>query len=104
MAEKSYYIEFTFTEKQTQVRREAIVEVPRDVVRRKQTELIDDRRVKAVALDLARGVALTAFSANAERVIWPYDEDALWHNERVSLMEKRACDHEENGMRVWRIA
>ena len=106
MTEKSYYIEFRFiSQKERHIRREAVVEVPKDLVRRKQTELINgNRREKAVALDLARGVALAAFSAGAERVVSPYDEDALWYDDRPSLMEKRACDHEENGVRVWRIA
>ena len=105
MAEKSYYIEFTFAPKQeTDIRREAVVEVPKDLVRRKQTELInEDRREKAVALDLARVVALAAFSTTAERVAWPYDEYALWYDDRPSPMDQRACDHEENGVRVWRI-
>jgi hypothetical protein len=63
MTEKSYYIEFRFTPKQRDVRREAILEVPNDLVRRTQTELMNkDRREKAIVLDLAREVALAAFS------------------------------------------
>jgi hypothetical protein len=55
MTEKSYYIEFRFTPKQRDVRREAILEVPNDLVRRTQTELMNkDRREKAIVLDLAR--------------------------------------------------
>ena len=63
MTEKSYYIELTFTSKQTHIRWQAVVEAPNPFVLRKQTELIDkDRREKAVALDLAREVALATFS------------------------------------------
>jgi hypothetical protein len=105
MTEKSYYIEFRFTPKQRDVPREAIVEVPNDLVRCTQTELINkDRRGKAIALDLAREVALAAFSTGEGRLYRPYDEDALWYDDRPPLIDTRACDHEENGLRVWRIA
>jgi hypothetical protein len=106
MTEKFYYIEFKFIpKKERHIHREAVVEVPKELVRRKQTELINgNRREKGVALDLARGVALAAFSTGAELVVWPYDEDALWYDDPPSLMGERACDHEENGVRVWRIA
>jgi hypothetical protein len=105
MAEKSYYIELTFTSKQAHIRWQAVVEVPDAFVLRKQTELINkDRREKAVALNLARKVALSAFSAGASRVVRPYDEDALWYDDRPSLMDERACHYEENGIKVWRIS
>jgi hypothetical protein len=106
MAEKFYYIGFKFIpKKERRIRREAVVEVPKELVRRKETQFINgDRREKGVALDIAREVALAAFSTGAERVVWPYDEDALWYDDRPSLMGGRVCDHEENGVRVWRIA
>jgi hypothetical protein len=106
MAEKFYYIAFRFiVKKESHLPREAVVEIPKELVRRKQEELINgDRRDKGVALDLARGVALAAFSTGTQRVAWPYDEDALWYDDRPFLMGERACDHEENGVRVWRTA
>ena len=106
MAEEFYYIEFKFIpKKERHIRREAVVEVSKELVRYKHTELINgSRREKGIALDLARGVALAVFSTGAERVDWPYDEDALWCDDRPSLLGQRACDHEENGIRVWRIA
>jgi hypothetical protein len=104
MAEKSYYVEFAFTSKQTHVRWQAVVEVPNVLVLRKQTESINNgRREKAVALNLGREVALAAFSG-ANSVIGPYHEDALWYDDRPSLMDERTCDHEQNGIRVWRIS
>jgi hypothetical protein len=103
--QKYYYIEFRFTPKQRDVRREAIVGVPNDLVRRRQTELTNKvRKEKAVALDLAREVALAAFSTDEGRLFGPYDEDALWYDDRPSLIDERAYDHEENGVRVWPIA
>jgi hypothetical protein len=104
MTKKSYYIELAFTSKQAHMRWQAVVEVPNAFVLRKQTELVNkDRREKAVALDLAREVALAAFSG-AKRIVGPYHEDALWYDDRPSLLDERACDHEENGIRVWRIS
>jgi hypothetical protein len=103
MAEKFYYVEFKFIpKKERHIHRDAVVEVPKDLVRR---ELINgNQREKKVALDLARAVALTALSAGAVWIPWPYDEDALWCDDRPSLIGERACDYEENGVRVWRIS
>jgi hypothetical protein len=103
MAEKSYYVEFAFTSKQTHVRWQAFVEVPNDLVRSNQPVLTNNsRREKSVALDLGREVALAAFSG-ANSVVGPHHEDALWYDDRHPVMDKRACDHEQNGIRVWRI-
>jgi hypothetical protein len=33
-------------------------------------------------------------------VVWPYHEDALCYDDQPFLMDERACDHEENGIRV----
>jgi hypothetical protein len=100
-----YYIEFKFISKiERHIHRDAIVEVPKDL-RREQTQLINgNRREKNVALDLARAVALAALSTGAAWIAWPYDEDALWCDDRPSLIGERACDYEENGVRVWRIS
>ena len=83
----------------------AIVEVLIDVVHRKQSELVNQNlREKTIALDLARQAALSTFAIGGEQVSWPYDEDALWYEERPSVMDERPCDHEENGVQVWKIA
>jgi hypothetical protein len=102
MAEKSY-VEFAFTSKQTQCRWQAAVEVPNILVRHNHAELMNNsRREKSVALDLGREVALAAFSG-ANSVVGPHHEDALWYDDRPPVMDERACDHEQNGIRVWRI-
>ena len=104
MAEKSYYVELTFTSKETHFRWQAVVEVPNTFVLPRQTELVNkDKKEKAVALDLARKVAVAAFSG-AQRVVGTYHEDAVWYDDRPSLMDERVCDHGEGGVRVWRIA
>ena len=104
MAEKSYYVEFAFTSKQTHLRWQAVVEVPTILVQRDHAKLMNNsRREKSVALDLGREVALTAFS-DAKSVVGPYHEDALWYDDRPSLMDERNCDHQQNGIRVWRFS
>ena len=83
----------------------AVVEVPKDLVQRKQSEIINDHRSwKAIALDLARRAALGTFPTVEERVVGLYHEDAIWYHERPLVMNERPCDHEENGTRAWRIA
>jgi hypothetical protein len=102
MTEKFYYIEFKFIpKKEGHIHRDAVVEVPKDLVGREQTQLMNwNRKEKKAALDLARAVALASFSTGAAWIAWPYDEDALWCDDRPSLMGERACDYEENGVRV----
>jgi hypothetical protein len=83
---------------------EAAVEVPKGLVQRKQSELINENsREKAIALDFARRAALAIFSTGVEPIVWPYDEEALWCEDRHPVMNERPCDHEENGTRAWRV-
>ena len=66
--------------------------------------LNENLREKAIALDLARSAALRTFSTLPEGVASPYDEDAIWCEDRLAVMNERPCDHEENGTRAWRMA
>jgi hypothetical protein len=82
----------------------AIVEVPKDLVQRKQSEIINENpREKAIALDLARRAALGTFLTVEERVVGLYHEDAIWCENRPPIMNERPCDNEDNGTRAWRI-
>ena len=82
----------------------AVVEVPKDLVQRKQSEIINENpREKAIALDLARRAALGTFPTVEERVVGLYHEAAIWYEDRPPVMNERTCDHEENGTRAWRI-
>ena len=81
------------------------VEVPKDLVRRKRSERLDENlREKAIALDLARSAALSAWAAGGERPEWSYHEHVVWCEDRPRVMNDRPCYHEENGIRVWRLA
>jgi hypothetical protein len=83
----------------------AVVEVPKDLVQRKQSEIINaNPSEKAIALDLARRVALGTFPTVQERVEGLDHEDAIWYENRPPVMNEQPCDHEENGARAWRIA
>jgi hypothetical protein len=55
-------------------------------------------------LILAGKPALAALSTGAEPVVWPCDEDALWYEDRPYVMDEKSHDHEENGVKVWKIA
>jgi hypothetical protein len=82
----------------------AIVEVFKDLVHRKQSESANQNfRDRTIALDLARQAALSTFATGGEEVSRPYDEDALWYEERPYVMDERPCDHEEDGIKVWKI-
>ncbi len=85
--------------------REAVVEVPKDLVQRRQSQAANKRlRESVIALGLARSAALDTFAAGADPIAGPYDEDALWYEDRPSIMNERPRDYEENGIMVWRLA
>jgi len=73
-------------------------------VQRTQSEIINENpREKVIVLDLARRAALATFSTGPERIVWPYDEDALWCADRHPVMYERPCDYEDNGTKAWKI-
>jgi hypothetical protein len=88
---------------------EIVVEVPRGSLKQRQSVLVgQDFTEKAIALDLARDVALktaTPFPAIGEGAAGLYDEDRpIWYEYRHRVMNQRPCDHEERGIRAWKIA
>lgn len=85
---------------------EAIVEVPKDLVQRRQAETINaNPREKVIVLDLAKRAALGSFPSVPERAVGLYDEDQpIWYEDRPPVMNERPCDNEQNGTRAWRIA
>jgi hypothetical protein len=88
----------TFTDE-----RELLIEVSKDLVKRESKSISENLR-EVVALDLARRAALGTFPTEAERVVGLYYEDPPnWYPDRPQVMNERVCDHEENGIRAWRI-
>jgi hypothetical protein len=112
MSKQFFYIQLKFTPKTGNQavpitrQREAVVEVPRYLVQRKQAGAKSENSgQESIALDLARRVAFGAFPTAAERIPVLYDEDPpTWREDRPYVMNERVCDYEENGTRAWRIA
>ena len=71
---------------------EAVVEVPKDLVERKQSASKNENlREKVIGLDLARRAALGTFSTGADRVAALFDEDTpIWYENRPYVMNERA--------------
>jgi hypothetical protein len=110
MSSRFFYVQLKFTPKiradslPRNKQHGAVVEVPTDLVQRKQSAIINDnRRVKAIALDLARRAALGTFPTVEERVIGLYHEDVIWYEHQPAVMNERPCDNEEDGIRAWKI-
>jgi hypothetical protein len=107
MNNRFFYLQLKFTPKighSFTDQREVVVEVRKDVVQRK-SESIKECLTEVIAVGLARSAALGTFSNEAERAIDLYDEDPpIWYyDRRPPVIYKRPCDHEENGIKAWRI-
>jgi hypothetical protein len=110
MCDQFFYLQLNFIPKtgsrtaRVTGQHQVAVEISRDLVRSKRSMLLNENlREKAIALDLARGAALRAFSTFAQGVASPYDADAVWCEDKLAVMNERPCDHEENGTRAWRM-
>ena len=111
MSSQFFYVQLKFSPKigtdrmPVTKQHEAVVEVPRDLVERKQAEdASENSREKLIVLELARRAALGTFPTVTERVIGLYDEDPpIWYEDRPHVMNERRCDNEENGTRAWRV-
>ena len=106
MSDQFFYLQLKFTPKIGHTftdEREVLVEIPKKLVQRK-SESVNESLKEVIALDLAKSAALSTFPTDAERVVDLYDEDPpIWYSDRPPIMNERPCDHEENGIRTWRI-
>ena len=106
MSDQFFYFQLKFTPKIGHTfthQREVIVEVPKDLVQCK-SESINESLKEVIALGLAKNAALGTFPTEAERVVDLYEEDPpIWCPDRLPIMNERPCDHEENGIRAWKI-
>jgi hypothetical protein len=111
MSEQFLYPQFNFTSKAKAGKIEAIeqcqvvVEVPKDLVPSEHSKsLTGTTEEKIFALGIARMTALGTFPQIGERVNEMYEEGVpLWREERHPVMNERPCDHEDSGIRAWRI-
>ena len=110
MSEHFFYVDLKFIPKIVTLtvtilrQREVVVEVSKRLVQHSQSKLLNENPgEKAIALDLARRVAVDTFPTVAGRILGLYDEAApTWHEQRHHVMNERPYDHEENGTRAWR--
>ena len=106
MSDQFFYLQLKFTPKIGHTftdEREVFVEIPKKLVQRR-SESVNESLKEVIALDLAKSAALSTFPTDAERGLDLYDEDQpIWYSDRPPIMNERPCDHEENGMRTWRI-
>jgi hypothetical protein len=115
MSEQFFYVHLKFTPKSISLAapigspHEIVVEVPKGLLKQRQSDVVgQDFTEKATPLDLARDVALqtaSPFPAIGERAAGLYDEDPpIWYEYPHRVMNQRPCDHEERGIRAWKIA
>jgi len=115
MSKQFFYVHLKFTPKSISLAapignpHEIVVEVPRELLNQRHSDLAGKGFTeKAIALNLARDVALktaSPFPAIGERAAGLYDEDPpIWYEDRHRVMNQRPCDHEERGIRAWKIA
>jgi hypothetical protein len=106
MSAKFFYLQLKFTPKMGHTftdKREVVVEVPKNLVQRK-SDLTNESFKEVIALGLAKSAALGTFLTEAERVVDLYEEGPpIWYPDRLPIMNERPCDHEENGIRAWKI-
>jgi hypothetical protein len=111
MSEQFVYVHLKFTPKSVSLAapigspHEIVVEVPRRLLNQRQSDLVgQDFTEKAIALDVALKTA-TPFPVIGKRAAGLYDEDPpIWYEYRHRVMNQRSCDHEERGIRAWKIA
>ena len=115
MSAQFFYVHLKLTPKSVSLEapigspHEVVVEVPRGSLNQRVSDLVGQGFTeKAIALDLARDVALktaSPFPAIGERAAGLYDEDPpIWYDYPHRVMNQRPCDHEESGIRAWKIA
>jgi hypothetical protein len=112
MSKQFLYAQLNFTHKTnegaivTAHQCEVVVEVPKDLIHCEHPESpTGNDEEKIIALEIARVSALGTFPTIDERTAVVHDAGSpIWHEDRPHVMNERACDHEENGIRAWRIA
>ena len=106
MGDRFFYLQLKFTPKIGHTftdERELVIEVPKDLVQRRSKSINENLR-EVIALDLAKSAALGTFPTESERALNLYDEASpIWYHDRPPVMNERPCDHEEDGIRAWRI-
>ena len=107
MSEQFFYPEFRLLPKSglamlpVSEAREVVLEVPRKLIEDWKRENPEQKLCdQAIAADIARVVAADAIFSFPS--LAPYEFDVpMWLEERHPVMNARACDHHDNGIRAW---
>jgi hypothetical protein len=107
MSEQFFYVELWLRPKSrvatetTTGAQHVVLEVPRKLVEDWKAENPDqDVTDQAIAADIARVVAANALFTFPNRIQYEFDEPK-WVQQRHPVMNARACDHHDNGIRAW---
>lgn len=78
-----------------------VLEVPRKLIEDWKAENPDQNvSDQSIAADIARVVAANALFTFPDRAQYEFDEPK-WVQQRHAVMNARACDHHDNGIRAW---
>jgi len=82
---------------------QVVLEVPRKLIEDWKEEKPDQSVTdQSIAADIARVVAVDAIFQIPNRPEYEFDEPS-WLEKRHPVMNARACDHHDNGIRAWVI-
>jgi hypothetical protein len=109
MSEQFFYPDFKLLPKRGAVTmtvskaQEVLLEVPRKLIEDWKRENTEQKLTdQAIAADIARVVVANAMSSFPDLPAYAVDVPT-WLEERHPIMNARACDHHDNGIRAWVI-
>jgi hypothetical protein len=108
MSEQFFYPEFKLLPKRGAVTtvskaQEVLLEVPRKLIEDWKRENPEQKLTdQAIAADIARVVVANAMSSFPDLPAYEVDVPT-WLEERHPIMNARACDYHDNGIRAWVI-
>ena len=109
MSEQFFYPTFKLLRKRGAVTvtpskvQEVVLEVPHKLIEDWKRENPEQKLTdQAIAADIARVVVADAMSSFPDLPVYELDVPT-WLEERYPVMNARACDHHDNGIRAWVI-
>jgi hypothetical protein len=107
MSQQFLYVQFwlrpksEFTTLAVSDAQQVVLELPRKLIEDWKAENPDQSVTdQSIAADIARVVAVDAIFSFPNRLEYEFDEPK-WLEQRHPVMNARACDHHDNGIRAW---
>jgi hypothetical protein len=107
MSQQFFYVQFwlrpksEFTTLAVSDAQQVVLELPRKLIEDWKAENPDQSVTdQSIAADIARVVAVDAIFSFPNRLEYEFDEPK-WLEQRHPVMNARACDHHDNGIRAW---